>query len=215
MKGIRMLVIISLLAASATISFAQQAPGPAGSGGQHGDVTKMDSAATAERDQALAEKKQKELRKKVDAVRIWKLTEELKLDADTSAKLSAILSSDSRKRMDIQREQREYLRTLRQSLKSPKPDESKIKGALEKLEKNHLALQELRGQEMNDLKKILTVEQQARYLLFQQEFRNEMRGMIDGARGARQKSDERGPRGGMGMRGDRTSGGPAVPPESR
>ena len=30
---------------------------------------------------------------------------------------------------------------------------------------------------------MLTVEQQARYVIFQQEFRREMRGMISGARG--------------------------------
>jgi Spy/CpxP family protein refolding chaperone len=198
MKGIGVLVIVSLLASSATVSFAQQAPGPVLASGQSDEVNGTDKPAPRGRDKALAEKKQKELREKVDAVRIWKLTEALKLDADTSAKLSAVLSSVNLKRMDVQREQRESVRTLRQSLKSPRPDETKIKAALEKLEKDHLVLQELRSQELNSLKQILSVEQQARYLLFQQEFRNEMRGMIEGARGARQNKDERGPRNGPG-----------------
>jgi Spy/CpxP family protein refolding chaperone len=213
MKGIRILVVVSLLTASATLSFAQQAAGPAVPGGQHNDAREADNPTLRGRDGDLSEKKRKELRKKVDAVRIWKLTEELKLDADASAKLSALLSSLDQKRMDIQREQRESLRSLRQSLQSPTPSESKVKSDLEKLEKNHHAMEELRSKEMNGLKKVLTVEQQARYLLFQQEFRNEMRGMIEGARGLRQDKVERGAR--AGKRNDRMREGPGEPPESR
>ena len=200
MSGIRILVVVSLLTASATLSFAQQAAGPAVSVGQHGDARTTDNPALHGQDKALSETKRKELRKKVAAVRIWKLTEALQLDADTSAKLSAILSSMDQKRLDIQREQRESFRALQQSLDSPKPDESKIKNYLEKLEKNHHAMEELRNKEVNGLKKVLTTEQQARYLLFQQEFRSEMRGMIEGARSNRQDKGERGARGGPGMR---------------
>ena len=44
-------------------------------------------------------------------------------------------------------------------------------------------MQELVDGEMNGLKRILTVEQQARYIVFQHEFMHEMRGMIGGAYG--------------------------------
>jgi hypothetical protein len=72
---------------------------------------------------------------------------------------------------------------LQQSLKSPKREESRIKSDLEKLEKNNRAMQELKNKEMSGLKNLLTIEQQARYVIFQQEFMREMRGMIHGARG--------------------------------
>jgi len=215
MKGIGILVVVSLLTAFATLSFAQQAAGPVLSGAQYDDAKGIDHPTPPGRNKALSEKKRKELRKKVQAVRIWKLTEELKLDADTSAKLSALLSSMDQKRLDIQREQRESLWALRQSINSSKPDESKIKSDLEKLEKNHLAMEELRSKEMQGLKKILTAEQQARYLLFQQEFRSEMRGMIEGARGIRQDKGEPGAHREPGMRGDPMREGAGEPPASR
>lgn len=129
-----------------------------------------------------SEERREEVRKKIEAVRIWRLTEELNLDTDTSAKLSSLLSSLEQKRRTIMREQMEAMRDLRSMLKAAKPDEAKIKPLLEKLERNHHEMQGVRDQEAKGLKGILTVEQQARFLVFQQEFQREMRDMISGAR---------------------------------
>jgi Spy/CpxP family protein refolding chaperone len=126
--------------------------------------------------------RREEVRKKIEAVRIWRLIEELKLDAGSSAKLSSLLSSLDQKRRDTRREQMETMRDLRSLLKTAKPDDAKIKALLEKLEKNHHEMQRLKDQELKELKSILTIEQQARFLLFQQEFQREMQGMISGAR---------------------------------
>jgi hypothetical protein len=71
-------------------------------------------------------------------------------------------------------------------LKKGKPDEKKLKADLDKIEKNHREMVELEGKETNGVKDILSVEQQARYVIFQQEFRRELRGMIAGARGGGQ-----------------------------
>jgi Spy/CpxP family protein refolding chaperone len=77
----------------------------------------------------------------------------------------------------------ETMRALRQSLGAEKPDEAKIKPLLNTLENNHRSIQDIRNAELKGLKEILNVEQQARFLVFQQEFQHEMRGMIEGARG--------------------------------
>jgi len=130
-----------------------------------------------------SEERREEVRKKIEAVRIWRLTEELKLDTTASAKLSSFLSSLDQKRRDTMRDQMEAMRDLRSLLKTAKPDEAKIKSLLEKLEKNHHEIQGLKDQEMKGLKDILTIEQQARFLIFQQEFQREMRSMISGVRG--------------------------------
>ena len=129
-----------------------------------------------------SEEKREEVRKKIEAVRIWRLTEALKLDAPTSSKLSALLSSFEQQRMAIMREQMAAMKELRRLLKAPKPDESKIKIALDRLEKNQHAMQALKDKEIGGVKEILTIEQQARFLLFQQEFRREMQGIIANAR---------------------------------
>lgn len=81
------------------------------------------------------------------------------------------------------REQAETMKTLRQALRPQKPDEATIRQLLDKLEKNHNSMQELRSAEIKSVKNILTVEQQARFLIFQHEFHREVRQMIEGARG--------------------------------
>jgi Spy/CpxP family protein refolding chaperone len=82
------------------------------------------------------------------------------------------------------------MRDLRSLLKAGNPDGTKLKADLDKLEKIRRDMMGLEGKEISGLKEMLTIEQQARYVIFQQEFRREMRGMIAGARG-----------GGPGMRG--------------
>lgn len=175
--------IFILLAAAAIIgtaapsAFAQKAP----PGGQRDDLTGHDNQPG--RGGGLSEEKREEIRKKIEAVRIWRLTEELKLDQNTAAKLSAYLSSFDRQRRDILRERMATMREMRSTLKASKPDQPKLKTALDKLEKNQRDMQEVRDKEIAGLKNILTVEQQARFLIFQQDFRREMQRMITGAGG--------------------------------
>jgi Spy/CpxP family protein refolding chaperone len=196
-KALRIFILITstaVLFAAATDAFAQQ--GPAGSRDE--DMTGFGNPPR--RGNAMSEQKREELRKKIEAVRIWRLTETLKLDAATSAKLAPLLNAYDQQRKDIMREQMETMKELRHALKTSKPDETKLKTALEKLVRNRHAMDELRDKEINGMKEILTIEQQARFVLFQHEFRREMLGMIAGAR-------EGGP--GPGKKGDgRRQGGP-------
>jgi len=179
MKSLYMMVLITILTLVAPSAFAEP-PQPPQPGGRHFDAQRD---GDDQHDQAVSPEKREETRKKIEAVRIWRLTEELKLDSDKSAKLSSLLSSLDQKRRDIQHEQAETMRTLRQTLKAIKPDEAKLKPLLDKLEQDHRAMQELRDRELRDLKGILTTEQQARFLLFQQRFQREMREMISTVRG--------------------------------
>ncbi len=156
--------------------FAQQNP----SSGQYDDM--MGPENPPGRSNALSKEKREEIRKKIETVRIWRLTERLKLDTTTSAKLASLLSSFDQQRQGVVQEQMAALHELRVILKSQKPDEARIKAALDKLQNNQHAMQELRDREFSGLKDILTVEQQARFLLFQQDFRREMQSMISNAR---------------------------------
>jgi Spy/CpxP family protein refolding chaperone len=130
-----------------------------------------------------SEEKREQIRKKVEAIRMWRLTEELKLDDKTSTRLASFLSSIEEKRRGLLRSTMETTRDLRTLLSASTPDQGQLRSALDKIEKNQRELVELRVKEMTGLKGMLSVEQQARYVVFQQEFRREMRGMIAGARG--------------------------------
>jgi len=192
-----LLTAVALVLGAATASFAQQAP----PGGLSDDGTGYSNPDG--RGGALSEEKREAIRKKIEAVRIWRLTEVLNLDTTTSAKLAAYLSSMDQQRMEMIRDQLMTMRELRRTLKTPKPDEQSLKASLDKLGKSRHNLQVLRDKELSGLKDILTTEQQARYVLFQQEFQHEIREMIASARR----------RGGAGR--GQMGNGPEGPPESR
>ena len=169
-------MVVAMVLSCAALASARQGP-PAD---RNDDMTGIDNPQAAGGEPS--EEKREAVRKKIEAVRIWRLTEALKLDTPTSSKLSSLLSSFEQQRMGIMRQQMTAMRELRRMLKTPKPEESKIKSALDRLEKNQHAMQALRDKELAGVKEILTIEQQARFLLFQQEFRREMQGMISNAR---------------------------------
>ena len=127
---ISLALITTAFSAVTPVLFAQQGP-PAG---QYDDT--MGPENQSGRGNALSEKKREEIRKKIETVRIWRLTEKLKLDTTTSAKMASLLSSFDQQRQGIVREQMATMRELRVSLKSQKPDEARIKTALDKLQKN-------------------------------------------------------------------------------
>jgi len=181
MQGVRLAIMATaLLLAGATVH-AQQGPGPMG--GQYRNEPGFGDAQGRGGPDA---RKQEEVRKKVETVRMWRLTEELKLDEKTSARLASFLSAMDEKRRGLMRERMETMRDLRALLKTGNADEKRLKADLDKLEKNRREMMELERKEISGIKEILSVEQQARYVIFQQEFRREMRGMIAGARGGGQ-----------------------------
>ena len=163
-----------------------------------------------------SQEKREEIRKKVEAIRIWRLTDALKLDEKTAARFFPVLSSLTQRRHELLRENREAERELRLYLEANKPDEKKIKTALDKMEKNHHEMTKLTEKEIEATKDYLTVGQQARYYLFQQDFQREMRGMIAGSRGQgaggrRMRSGLNRPAGPLGGGADRDA--PAPPAE--
>lgn len=177
MKKFRILIMATILTASAALSFGEQPPAP------HDSKKNAVSSGAAQESSPVSEKKNEEVRKKLDTVKIWRLTEQLKLDPETSIKVSSLLSSIDQQRKAVQREQMDSMKALRQSINAEKPDQNAIKMHLEKLDKSRHALNSLKDKEISGLKPLLSLEQQARYTLFNQEFRREMRSMIEDARG--------------------------------
>ncbi len=128
------------------------------------------------------EEKREELRKKMEAIRIARLTEELNLDEKTAVKFIPAITALDRQRRTLFKENLETLREMRTIMNAPQPDEGKLKAAISKIEKNQHEILSLRSKEFAAIKDYLSVQQQARYLLFHQEFQREMRGMVESAR---------------------------------
>ncbi|MFA5072479.1 MAG: hypothetical protein WC539_01050 [Nitrospirota bacterium] len=151
----------------------------------HAQAQSEGSKKIHRQENAVSEKKREEIRKRIEAMRIWKLTEALKLDAETSGKVSGLLSAIDVQRKAIRHTNMQTMKELRNALKASKINEEKVESLLKKLEDNRHALQELQDKEQNGLKDILTIEQQARYLVFEHEFQHEMRNIIATSRAER------------------------------
>jgi hypothetical protein len=143
--------------------------------------------------------------RKVEEVRLARMKEALRLDERTAAKfVPAVAALDARRR-SLMAERRQHVFELRKQLEAQHPDRNKLEAILEMLRKNERGQAELRDQERDAAKEHLTVEQQARYVIFQMEFHREVRGLIDEMRGPRPgREPGRGP--GMGP------GGTGTPP---
>ncbi len=181
MKINTMLIILTTILAVGGPAGAQE-QGPGSRGGRYGGPP--------------SDEKREEIRKKVEAVWVWKVTEALALDEATAAKFLPSVSSLKKKHRELRREKRHTLQELLVTLQSHDPDAKKLRASLNRIEKNRDLRHRLRKEEFRAAKRFLTLEQQARYVLFQREFRREMRGMISRARG--QGRGMQGMRGGPG-----------------
>lgn len=191
MKISSILIVVLTLGLAGVPALAQQIPPEADNGAEEHFTPgrRPDGPPSRER--------REEIGKKIEAIRIWRMTEALGLNADSAMKLASVLGPIGQKRREIMRAQAETMKTMRQELKHQKPDEATIKQLLDKLENDHRGMQELRDEETRRVKDILTIEQQARFLIFQQEFQREIRELIAAARGRSVERPEPG-RGGAG-----------------
>ena len=156
----------AVLAALSLPAFAQQGPlrGPAGG--------------------PPSDEQREEIRKKMEVVKMSRLTEELRLDEKTAAKFIPVITALDQKRRSLMNENRHAMQELRTELNAQQPDEGRMRTAISRIEKCQREIASLREKELQAARESLSVAQQARYLLFKQEFMREMRGMVEGARGS-------------------------------
>lgn len=121
--------------------------------------------------------------RKIEAIRIARLAESLKLDEKTAAKFIPAVTAIEQKRRALMIEHRQLMHEIRQILGSQQIDEGKLKGIIEKMVNNQNEITKLRSRELDAAREHLSLEQQARYLLFQHDFMNEMREIMGGMRG--------------------------------
>ncbi len=131
-------------------------------------------------DRPPSKEQMEKIRKRIETLRMWRLTEALNLDEKTSAQVFPILNRFDKKRYELEESLREGMRDLRESLRNKKEDQ--LKKILNKLEDNHKALQSLKQEEWAEMKKVLTIEQQAKFIVFLTEFEREVRKLIAEAR---------------------------------
>ncbi|TNF53760.1 MAG: hypothetical protein JSV71_00095 [Nitrospiraceae bacterium] len=123
--------------------------------------------------------------KRVEALRMWKLTQSLNLDEETAAKLFPVINKYDRKRLTTEQEMRKNMRKLRRSVNTA--SEEDLNTLMKNLKSHHLRLQEIQHEEMSRLKDILTTRDMAKFMIFKQDFDREMKRRIFEARERRKK----------------------------
>lgn len=115
------------------------------------------------------------IRKKVEALRAWQLTEELDLDEETSSRLFPAMNEVDQERWAIEASNRKLMRTMSRSLEGSNPDPESINGILDELMANKRELNRVEEKHIERVRQILSPADTARYLLFQIRFQREIK----------------------------------------
>lgn len=81
-----------------------------------------------------------------------------------------------RKKAEVQHSIRENMRELKENIESK--NERRLSSIMKNLEAYHGMLKEIEEQEWSDIKNVLSIEQQAKLVLFRMNFRREIRDII-------------------------------------
>jgi hypothetical protein len=181
---------LALAASAPLVAGAQAAPAQAPARDlDEAALTPADRAAKAARKEAR-ERLRNEVLDQMRAMRMWKLTETLKLDQATAAKVFPLLAQYDEKAKQIAVERGEIAKEVHREVKSGKPDQVRLRQAIDRLLANQAKRHALDDERFKALRTALTPLQQAQLLLLlpriEDDFRHRIREAMDAQRRAEQ-----------------------------
>lgn len=133
------------------------------------------------------------IRENIETLRMWRLLEILDLSSEQSTQFLPILKEFQDAKRDFRNSRRELLEELESALQSEKTDEKRLRENLAGLDDARKEFQLELEKFLNRSREILTVEQQAKLMLFEERFERRLKESIEHMR-------KRGPRrGGSGL----------------
>jgi hypothetical protein len=124
------------------------------------------------------EKLREEVMDQMRAMRMWKLTEELKLDEATAAKVFPLLAKFDDKVRELGKARREAMRLLAEETQKAKPDNARIKTLIDELVAARGKRGALEDERFRALRQVLSSVQQAKLLLLLPRLEDEFRRRI-------------------------------------
>jgi Spy/CpxP family protein refolding chaperone len=166
--------VSALLALSMVRPALAEGPRPPGQPGQPGE-RKVDKEHLRE-----------QIIDKLRAERMWKLTEALKLDEATAARLFPLLAKFDDQERAIGKERGPIVRDLRDAVDAASPDANRINGLVEKLMGIRARRQALEAEKLASVRKVLTPAQMGKLMLLapriDEGFRERIREAVQSAR---------------------------------
>ncbi|MGB9719983.1 MAG: Spy/CpxP family protein refolding chaperone [bacterium] len=125
---------------------------------------------------------EKDPREIIEKVRIYKLTEVLDLSDEQVTKFFPHLKEMRKNEQEFHKQRLEILKELKDLIKANAKEQeiAKVLDRFQELQKKRMVAQ---MEEMKDLKNLLTPLQQAKFLIFQEDFEREIRDLIREVRG--------------------------------
>ena len=115
----------------------------------------------------------KELREKINMMRIWKLTEVLDLNEETASRLFPVLHKYKKERDELKHDMKITAKELEKAVNTGSDEE--IRNILRGIKQSRDKLRGIEDKELAELRDILTVQQQAKYILFHQKFKRQIK----------------------------------------
>ena len=122
------------------------------------------------------------IRENIETFRMWKLLEALDLTSEQSTQFLPVLKDFQNAKRNFEDKKRSLLQELEANLQSSKEDK-RLKETLAELENNRKQFQMELDKFLEKTKATLTLEQQAKLLLFEEKFERKMRETIEQIRG--------------------------------
>ncbi len=130
-------------------------------------------------------------RENIITLMLLRMTQILELDEEQTAKIYPLVTRIEKEKTEIHKQIQNQMRGIRVILKEEVPDQEELKRKIEKLRELRDALK-IKDREMEaQLEKHLTVIQQAKFLMFANDFYRELRDNLERARKMKQRMQEK------------------------
>jgi Spy/CpxP family protein refolding chaperone len=147
---------------------------------------KLDHKIDKARTRADQDRLREEVIDRFRAERMWKLTEALKLDEATAAKVFPLLSKYDEKERGLGHERGDAMKELREALDAPTPDSKKVDGLVQRLIALRTKRHAIAAEKLQALRKVLSAVQMGKLMLvtprIDDAFRERIREALDGVR---------------------------------
>ncbi len=144
--------------------------------------------AVQEQDNELQERQRLRTRENIVTLMLLRMTRFLELTEDQTAKVYPLMTRVEKEKMMLNQRIARQMQELRMILKEEEPDPEALKLRIEALKELRDELRSRDAEVEAQLQEILTVVQQAKYLVFMNVFFKELRENLERARNIRQKA---------------------------
>lgn len=119
------------------------------------------------------------LKKRIETIKMWKMLDALELTEEQSAKFLPVYNSFESSRDSLETKMRKNMEKLDEAMNEAKFDERKVSAILDSMAENRRKMFDTESAFHENARKILSVEQQARFVIFQRDFIEEIRGLLE------------------------------------